>query len=72
MGDILSGEVEITIDGNTEVLGSGDAYYVPSNVQHEFRVSQSEGVEYLGNLQSTQRRKSDRRIKLEISSYDMV
>ena len=40
-------EVEITIDGHTKVLGPGDAYYIPSNVQHGFCVSQAEGVEYL-------------------------
>lgn len=47
MGYILAGQVELTVDGNTKVLGSGDAYYIPSNVQHGFAVSADEGVEYI-------------------------
>ena len=47
MGYILSGGVEITIDGHTKVLGPSNAYYIPSNVQHRFSVIDAEGVEYL-------------------------
>ena len=47
MGYILAGEVEVTIDGHGKVLGRGDAYYIPSNIQHGFRVTAPEGVEYL-------------------------
>ena len=44
---ILSGQVELTVDGNTKVLGPGDAYYIPGNVQHGFSVTTVEGVEYI-------------------------
>jgi quercetin dioxygenase-like cupin family protein len=47
MGYIVSGEVEVTIDGHTRVLGPGDAYAIPGDVQHGFRVTHAEGVEYL-------------------------
>ena len=40
MGYILSGQVELTVDGNTKVLGPGD-------VQHGFSVTTVEGVEYI-------------------------
>ena len=45
MGYILSGQVELTVDGNTKVLGPGDAYYIPGNVQHGFSVTTVEGVD---------------------------
>jgi len=44
---ILSGQVEITIDGETEQLGPGDAYYIPSQVQHGFNVLTEDALEYL-------------------------
>ncbi len=47
MGYILSGNVEVTINEQAQVLGPGAAYYIPNNVQHGFRVTQTEGVEYL-------------------------
>ena len=47
LGYILSGEVKVSIAGETKVLGPGDAYYIPGNVQHGFQVTYSEGVEYL-------------------------
>ena len=40
MGYILSGQVELTVDGNIKVLG-------PGNVQHGFSVTTVEGVEYI-------------------------
>ena len=47
MGYILSGHVEVTIDEQTHVLGPGEAYHIPANVPHGFRVTEAEGVEYL-------------------------
>ena len=47
MGYILSGKVEVTIDEQTQVLGPGEGYHIPGNIQHGFRVTQTEGVEYL-------------------------
>ncbi len=37
MGYIISGKVELTIDNEKKVLGSGEAYHIPSNIQHGFR-----------------------------------
>lgn len=34
MGIILSGEVDFTIGGETQRLGPGDLYRIPSNVRH--------------------------------------
>ena len=47
MGYILAGHVEITIDGHTNVLGPGDAYYIPGNAPHGFSVPPGADVEYL-------------------------
>jgi quercetin dioxygenase-like cupin family protein len=46
MGYILSGSVEIIINGESRICSSGDAYCVPSNVQHSFRVLE-EKAEYI-------------------------
>ncbi len=46
MGYILSGEAEVTIDGETRTCRPGDAYSVPANVPHGFRVL-DRPVEYL-------------------------
>ena len=47
MGYIFSGLVALTIDGETQQLGPGDAYYVPGNVQHGFKVLGEEDLEYV-------------------------
>jgi len=47
MGYILAGQVELTVDGKSKVLGPGDAYYIPGDVQHGFAVYAQEGVEYI-------------------------
>ena len=47
MGYILSGEVELTIAGQTETLQPGDAYHIPANVGHGFHVSGPQPVEYI-------------------------
>lgn len=36
-GIVLSGQLEVTVGGQSRVLGPGDAYYFPSNVPHRFR-----------------------------------
>ena len=36
-GVVVSGRVEVTIGGRTQVLGPGDAYYFTSAVPHRFR-----------------------------------
>lgn len=46
IGYILAGKLEVTIDGETEVLGPGDGYCIPPNVRHGFRVLGDEKAEY--------------------------
>ncbi len=36
-GVVVSGRIEVTIAGQTQVLGPGDAYYFASTVPHRFR-----------------------------------
>ncbi len=36
-GVIVRGEVEVTVGGNREILGPGDAYYFHSKLPHRFR-----------------------------------
>jgi transcriptional regulator with XRE-family HTH domain len=36
-GVIVSGELEVTVGGNTELLKAGDAYYFDSSLPHRFR-----------------------------------
>jgi len=36
-GVVVAGRIEVTIAGNTRVLGPGDAYYFPSAMPHRFR-----------------------------------
>lgn len=47
MGYILSGEVEITIGNAKKVCKAGDAYLIPANLQHGFKVLSKDGCEYL-------------------------
>ena len=47
IGYILSGEVELTIGSEKKACIKGDAYLVPSNVRHGFKVLSKEGVEYI-------------------------
>ncbi len=46
-GYILKGKVEITINGEKNICKAGDAYIIPSNVSHGFRVPDDGDVEYL-------------------------
>ncbi|MBM2854831.1 MAG: cupin protein [Steroidobacteraceae bacterium] len=36
-GVVVSGRIEVTVGGQTQVLGPGDAYYFSSAVPHRFR-----------------------------------
>nr|WP_163502759.1 cupin domain-containing protein [Halomonas socia] len=36
-GVVLEGEIEITVGGESRVLGAGEAYYFDTNVPHRFR-----------------------------------
>lgn len=47
IGYILSGKVELKIDSEMRVLKKGDAYHIPSNTQHGFKVLGNEPLEYL-------------------------
>ena len=47
IGYILTGEAEITIGDEKKQCGSGDAYCIPSNVSHSFKVLSQQGVEYI-------------------------
>ncbi|TLF47398.1 cupin domain-containing protein [Halomonas urmiana] len=44
-GVVISGRIEITVDGEVGVLSAGDAYYFDSRLPHRFRnVGDAEGV----------------------------
>jgi mannose-6-phosphate isomerase-like protein (cupin superfamily) len=47
MGYILSGEAEISIDGEIQICRAGDGYYIPCNVQHGFKVLNNNCLEYI-------------------------
>jgi quercetin dioxygenase-like cupin family protein len=47
MGYILSGEAELTINGEVQICKAGDGYYVPANIQHGFKVLNNSDVEYI-------------------------
>lgn len=47
IGYVLSGKVEITIDGLTKTLGPGDAYRIPPNAPHGFTVLTEQRLEIL-------------------------
>ena len=38
LGYVISGQVELTVDGQTLILGPGDSYYVPQDAEHVYRV----------------------------------
>jgi transcriptional regulator with XRE-family HTH domain len=44
-GVVVSGSIEITVGGETRVLGPGDAYYFDSRIPHRFRNIGEEVVE---------------------------
>lgn len=46
-GIILSGRIELTVGGQSRILGPGDAYYFSSAVPHRFRNAGSESCEII-------------------------
>lgn len=38
LGYVVSGRVELTVDGQTLTLGEGDSYCVPRDTEHVYRV----------------------------------
>ena len=38
IGQVISGELELTIAGEKKKCSAGDLYYIPGNVQHSFKV----------------------------------
>jgi transcriptional regulator with XRE-family HTH domain len=46
-GVVISGRIELTIGGQSRVLGPGDAYYFSSTVPHRFRNAGSEACEII-------------------------
>lgn len=53
-GVVISGTVEITVNGEAAVLGAGDAYYFDSRLPHRFRnVGETECVIVSANTPPT-------------------
>jgi transcriptional regulator with XRE-family HTH domain len=46
-GVVVSGRIELTVGGETRVLGAGDAYYFASAVPHRFRNTGTEACEII-------------------------
>ncbi|ACO45326.1 cupin domain-containing protein [Deinococcus deserti] len=38
LGYVISGRMELTVDGQTLTLEAGDSYFVPSGAEHVYRV----------------------------------
>lgn len=38
-GVVLDGEIELTIDGRNHILGKGDTYFIPKDVQHSAKIN---------------------------------
>jgi quercetin dioxygenase-like cupin family protein len=47
LGIILSGKLKITIAGKSQKLKSGDAYCIPSNTRHGFKVLGDKAAQYI-------------------------
>jgi mannose-6-phosphate isomerase-like protein (cupin superfamily) len=47
LGIILSGNLKITIEGESQVLGPDDAYCIPVNVRHGFEVLGDKEAQYI-------------------------
>jgi len=37
-GVVLDGEIELTIDGNTQILTKGNSYFIPKHVKHSAKI----------------------------------
>jgi mannose-6-phosphate isomerase-like protein (cupin superfamily) len=46
-GIVLKGQIELTVDGQTRVLGPGDAYFFKSRLPHRFRNTGDEACELI-------------------------
>lgn len=46
IGYILAGSIRVTISDESEILSAGDAYYIPANVRHGFKVVGDKKAEY--------------------------
>lgn len=45
-GYIITGKFKVTIGGETEILGAGDSYFVPSNAPHAFEaIGKTEAID---------------------------
>ena len=47
MGQVISGELELTIAGEKKKCRAGDLYYIPGHVQHSFKVLSEHPIEIL-------------------------
>ena len=47
IGLVLAGTISLTVDDETESCGKGDAYYIPANARHSFKVLSDEPAEIL-------------------------
>lgn len=47
MGRVFSGEIKLTIDGETKICRAGTAYHIPANVHHSFEVLSDEPAEIM-------------------------
>jgi mannose-6-phosphate isomerase-like protein (cupin superfamily) len=46
-GVVVRGQIELTVGGESRVLGPGDAYYFTSAVPHRFRNAHKEACEII-------------------------
>jgi quercetin dioxygenase-like cupin family protein len=44
---IIKGNVEIKINNEIKICETGDTYFIPSNIQHGFKVLNNNSVEYI-------------------------
>jgi mannose-6-phosphate isomerase-like protein (cupin superfamily) len=47
LGYIIKGQAEIKIGDEISICGPGDAYFIPSNIKHGFKVINNQNVEYI-------------------------
>ncbi|MFY9863019.1 MAG: cupin domain-containing protein [Trebonia sp.] len=44
---VLSGQLEVTVDGSARIVGAGGAAHVPSNIAGVVRVAASHDIEFV-------------------------
>ena len=47
LGRVISGEVELVIEGDKKVCSGGDIYHIPGGAHHSTRVLSKEGAEIM-------------------------